>query len=103
LCCFLVSIHLHIDCKLYVGGKHFLNIIKYSWTTSRAKWLSDEKTNVSRTISVLVFRVLMYLEKQSTPSIGLPEFHTGLYLALRHLPKTAIAFITKLFNVVLRW
>jgi hypothetical protein len=80
-----------------------LNIIKYSRTTSRAKWLSDEKTNISRTISVLVFRVLMYLEKQSTPGIGLPEFHTGLYLALRHLPKTAIAFITKLFNVVLRW
>jgi hypothetical protein len=37
-------------------------IIKYSRATSRVKWLSDEKTNVPRTISVLVFRVLMYLE-----------------------------------------
>jgi hypothetical protein len=35
------------------------------------------KTNVSRTISVLVFRVLMYLENQSVSytSIGLSEFH----------------------------
>jgi hypothetical protein len=33
------------------------------------------KTNVSRTISVLVFRVLMYPENQSVSGIGLPEFH----------------------------
>jgi hypothetical protein len=34
-----------------------------------------QKTNVSRTISVLVFRALMYLENQSMSYIGLPEFH----------------------------
>jgi hypothetical protein len=36
-------------------------IIKYSRATSRVNWLSDEKTNVSRTTSVLVFRVLIQL------------------------------------------
>jgi hypothetical protein len=35
-----------------------------------------EKANVSRTISVLVVRILMYLENQSVSDIGLPEFHT---------------------------
>jgi hypothetical protein len=40
-----------------------------------------KKTNVSRTISVLVFRVLMYLEKQSAPGIGLPEFHAHEFQA----------------------
>jgi hypothetical protein len=33
------------------------------------------KANVSRTISVLVFRVLMYLENQSVSYIALVEFH----------------------------
>jgi hypothetical protein len=35
------------------------------------KW----RKNVSGTISVLVFGVLMYLENQSTSDVGLPEFH----------------------------
>jgi hypothetical protein len=37
------------------------NTIKYSVATSRVKWLKGEKTKVSRTISVLVLRVLMCL------------------------------------------
>jgi hypothetical protein len=49
--------------------------IKYSWATSRVNFLSGKKTNVSRTISVLVFTVLMYLENQSVLDIGLPELH----------------------------
>jgi hypothetical protein len=49
-------------------------IIKYSLATSGVNWLSGKK-NVSRTISVLVFRVMMYLENQSVSHIGLPEFH----------------------------
>jgi hypothetical protein len=76
-------------------------IIKYSRATICVKWLSDEKTNVSKTISVLVFRVLMYLEKQSAPDIGLPEFHAhvgvlangtwaGLYLARTVSPDTSV-------------
>jgi hypothetical protein len=32
-------------------------------------------TRRKRTISVLIFRVLMYLENQSVSDIGLPEFH----------------------------
>jgi hypothetical protein len=51
-------------------------IIKSFRATSRVKWLSDEKTNVSRTIPDLVFRLLVCLEKQSAPGIGLPEFHS---------------------------
>jgi hypothetical protein len=39
-------------------------LIKYAQATSRVNWLSGEETNVSKTISVLVFRVLMYLENQ---------------------------------------
>jgi hypothetical protein len=49
--------------------------IKYSQATNLVNWLSGEKTNISRTISVLVFRVLMYLEDQSVSYIGLPKFH----------------------------
>jgi hypothetical protein len=49
--------------------------IKYSRATSRVSWLSGKKNNFSRTISVLVFRVLTYLENQSASDIGLPEFH----------------------------
>jgi hypothetical protein len=33
--------------------------MKNSRATSRVKWLNGEETNVSRTISVLVFRVLI--------------------------------------------
>jgi hypothetical protein len=32
-------------------------MMKFSWAISRVKWLSGEKTNVSKTISVLVLRV----------------------------------------------
>jgi hypothetical protein len=35
-----------------------LRIIKSAWATSHVKWLNGEKTNISRTISVLVLRVL---------------------------------------------
>jgi hypothetical protein len=42
-----------------------LSIIKFSRATSRVKWLNDEKTNVSRTISILVLRVLKWLESPS--------------------------------------
>jgi hypothetical protein len=34
-----------------------------------------QNTNVSRTISVLVLRVLMYLENQSASDIGLLQLH----------------------------
>jgi hypothetical protein len=46
-----------------------LCIIKSSWATSRVKWLNGEKTNVSRTISVLVLRVLKWLEFPSVSYI----------------------------------
>jgi hypothetical protein len=45
--------------KLYVLGKQ-LSDIKYPRAISRVNWLSDDETNVSRTISVLVFRVMKY-------------------------------------------
>jgi len=45
-----------VNCRLFV----YKGVIrKYSRDTSRVKWLSDKKTNISRTNSVLVFRVLM--------------------------------------------
>jgi hypothetical protein len=44
-----------------------LSEIKSSRAASRVKWLSGEKTNVSRTISVLVLRVLKYLETFFSP------------------------------------
>jgi hypothetical protein len=37
-----------------------LSIMKFSRATSRVRWLKDEKTNVSRTISALVLRALMW-------------------------------------------
>jgi len=36
-----------------------VNMMKFSWAISWVKWLSGEKTNVSKTISVLVLRVLV--------------------------------------------
>jgi hypothetical protein len=36
-------------------------MMKFSWAISRVKWLSREKTNVSKTFSVLVLRVLVWL------------------------------------------
>jgi hypothetical protein len=43
-------------------SKGYHDIIKSSRATSRIKWLNYEKTNVSRTFSVLVLRVLKWLE-----------------------------------------
>jgi hypothetical protein len=34
-------------------------MMKFSWAIGWVKWLSGEKTNVSKTISVLVLRVLV--------------------------------------------
>jgi hypothetical protein len=36
-------------------------MMKFSQAISRVKWFSGEKTNVSKTISVLVLRVLVWL------------------------------------------
>jgi hypothetical protein len=60
------------------------SIIKYSRATGRVKWLSDEKTNVSRVISVLVFWVLMCLENQSVPGIGLLVAWEYFIIQCRH-------------------
>jgi hypothetical protein len=35
------------------------NMMEFSWAISRVKWLSGEETNVSKTISVLILRVLV--------------------------------------------
>jgi hypothetical protein len=35
-------------------------MMKFSWAISQVKWLSSEQTNVSKTISVLVLRVLVW-------------------------------------------
>jgi hypothetical protein len=49
--------------------------IKSSQATSRVKWLNGEKTNISRTISALVLRVLKWLEFPSVSHIYLLEPH----------------------------
>jgi hypothetical protein len=36
-----------------------VSLMKFSWAISQVKWLSGEKTNVSKTISILVLRVLV--------------------------------------------
>jgi hypothetical protein len=41
-------------------------MMKFSRAISRVKWLSGEKTNVSKTISVLVLRVLVWFSHHST-------------------------------------
>jgi hypothetical protein len=52
------------------------DIIKSSQTTSRAKWLNREKkTNVSRTISILVLRVLKWLEFPSPARVRSCVYH----------------------------
>jgi hypothetical protein len=42
---------------------------------SLVKWLKGKKTNVSRTISVIVLSVLKWLEFPSMSYIHLPELH----------------------------
>jgi len=42
--------------------------MKFSQAISRVKWLNGEKTNVSKTISVLFFRVLTARENFIIPS-----------------------------------
>jgi hypothetical protein len=38
-----------------------LSMMKFSWAISQVKWLSGEITNVLKTISVLILRVLVWL------------------------------------------
>jgi len=45
------SVHNRIFPRTYKTEK---SSIKYSWATSGVRWLNDEETSVSRTISVLV-------------------------------------------------
>jgi hypothetical protein len=47
----------HHAMKAYWGSEGIM--MKFSQAISRVKWLSAEKTNVSKTISVLVLRVLV--------------------------------------------
>jgi hypothetical protein len=65
-----------VICKYSFGTEKWEEEIckmKNARATSRVNWLKREKTYVSRTISVLIFRVLMYLKNQSMSDIGLHE------------------------------
>jgi hypothetical protein len=53
--------HIVTTRKLYSLLSRRLSMLKFSRAISRVKWLSGDKTNVSKTISVLVFRVLVWL------------------------------------------
>jgi len=59
----LICPHLTVIFKVlhvYVRSGAFLVIeYKFSWAISQAKWLNGEETNVLKTISVLVLRVLV--------------------------------------------
>jgi hypothetical protein len=63
------------------------------------KLVKRRKNNVSRTISVLILRVLMYLGNQSVSDIDLPEFHVhdgALYnVAVKAVNHTVHTFIQK--------
>jgi hypothetical protein len=50
-------------------------LMKFTRAISRVKWLRGERTNVSKTISVLVLRVLLWLW------FGMKTFCPNLYLA----------------------
>jgi hypothetical protein len=69
----LILLHFYNLFDMQLSRRHC--IINCSRANSSVNWLSSEKTNVSRTISVLIFRVLMYLKNQFMSYIGLPEFH----------------------------
>jgi hypothetical protein len=73
-------------------------MMKFSRAISRVKWLSGEKTNVSKTISVLVLRVLVCLrsgkggggcwsvEIQTRLRAGRLRFSSQLWAHLAHYP-----------------
>jgi hypothetical protein len=58
-CAHILRLRWHILFSIGLHGEEVYPLIKYSRATSHAKWLSDERTNVSRTISVLIIRALM--------------------------------------------
>jgi hypothetical protein len=65
-----------------------LFIIKSSRATSRVKWLNDENTEVSRTITVLDLRVLLKYPEKILLNNNMPDKKTqrhdeGLVLLLR--------------------
>jgi hypothetical protein len=60
-----------------------LSIIKFSRATICIKWLIGEKTNVSRTISVLVLRVLKWLGVHIRPGA-----RAGIYMTRMETPAT---------------
>jgi hypothetical protein len=55
------------------------NLMKFSRAISRVKWLSGEQTNVSKTISVLVLRVLVLQMNLSFLGNFLTSFSTRLF------------------------
>jgi hypothetical protein len=63
--------------------------------------VKQRKTNVSRTICVLVFRVLMYLENQSASDIGLP-FSTLKMTTKMVLETLAFLLLNQLTRLVAR-
>jgi hypothetical protein len=74
-------------------------MMKFSWAISRVKWLSGEKTNVSKTSSVLVLRVLvwLWLGKNILSNLYLSGGRVQWPLCQDQLPgKQQISHITKL-------
>jgi hypothetical protein len=39
-------------------------MMKFSWAISQVKWLSGEQTDISKTISILILRVLVWPEEE---------------------------------------
>jgi hypothetical protein len=54
-----------------------LSIMKFSQAISQVKWLNREKTNISKTISVLVLRMLIWIStvQPLDPADSLREIH----------------------------
>jgi hypothetical protein len=48
-------------------------MMKFSWAISQIKWLSSEKTNILKTISVLILRVLVLVGFFTTQPFDLAD------------------------------
>jgi hypothetical protein len=73
----------HGDWDLLLSRR--LSMMKFSRAISRVKWLSGEQTNVWKTISFLVLRVLVWLEFEPADSPRELHHTRWLYLSFTYL------------------
>jgi hypothetical protein len=73
-----------VICKIIHSFSRMLqNLMKFSQAISQVKWLNGEKTNVLKTISVLVLRLLIWIWLGTQPVLFIPVWALCSWLTTR--------------------